>query len=121
MATLLPTDYKKHKLLKDKINYLDDNVRRKLQRFPYRYKFANAFTGVDTNEEIATRTRIGYEAGMKVFLSYTCYEQIVYVAQSLKVLGINSKAFNQVVNNNITTKLLKNKNFMKMIDRKSVV
>jgi hypothetical protein len=44
---------------------------------------------------------IGYEAGMKVFLAYTCYEQIVFVANNLKIINVNAKAQNQVLNDNI--------------------
>lgn len=117
MATtsLFPKDFQKHKQLKEKINYLTDDARRKLQRFPYRYRFANSFYAIEADIAIKNRTLIGYEAGMKVFLAYTCYEQIVYVANSLKIDGISAKSFNEIINNNITTKLHKNKSFMNMI------
>jgi len=114
-TSLLPTDYAKHKKLKEKINTLSNVVIRKLQRFPYRYRFAKSFNQIEADTAIKTRTLIGYEAGMKVFLAYTCYEQIVYVANNLKIDGVNAKAFNEVLNNEITTKLHKNKSFMKMI------
>ena len=114
-TNLLPTDYAKHKNLKDKMNSLSDVVRRRLQRFPYRYRFAKSFRQIEADTEIKTRTLIGYEAGMKVFLAYTCYEQIVYVAKNLKVDGVNSKAFNEVLNDKIVTSLHKNKTFMKLI------
>lgn len=112
---LFPKDFSRHKQLKEKINYLEDNVRRRLQRFPYRYRFAKSFDSINTDEAIALRTLIGYEAGMKVFLAYTCYEQIVYVANNLKIINVNSKALNQIPNNDICEKLFHNKIFMKMI------
>jgi len=60
MATisLLPTDYAKHKKLKDKINTLSDVVIRKLQRFPYRYRFAKSFNQIEADTAIKTRTEI---------------------------------------------------------------
>ncbi|MSZ79781.1 MAG: hypothetical protein F2678_07095 [Actinobacteria bacterium] len=112
---LFPKDFLRHKQLKEKLNYLDDSVLRRLQRFPYRYRFAKSFRQIEADTEIKTRTLIGYEAGMKVFLAYTCYEQIVYVANNLKVDGVNSKAFNEVLNENIIICLHKNKTFMKLI------
>jgi hypothetical protein len=112
---LLPTSFSKKNAIKDKINSLNDITKRKLARFPYRYRFAKSFNQIDADTAIKTRTLIGYEAGMKIFLAYTCYEQIVYVANYLKIDGVNAKAFNEVINNEITTKLHKNKSFMNMI------
>jgi hypothetical protein len=112
---LFPKSYAQHKQLKEKINYLEDGVKRRLQRFPYRYRFAKSFDSINTDEAIAIRTLIGYEAGMKVFLAYTCYEQIVFVANNLKINSVKSKALNQIPNDAICEKLIGNKKFMKMI------
>lgn len=111
----MPTDYIKHKQLKENVAYLNADLKRKLNRFPYRFRLAKAFARIDADTAVSTRTLIGYEAGMKVFLAYTCYEQIVYVAVGLKILGINTKGFNQIANNDIAVRLHKNQNFMKMI------
>ena len=106
---LFPKSFAQHKQLKEKINYLEDDVKRRLQRFPYRYRFAKSFDSINTDEAIAIRTLIGYEAGMKVFLAYTCYEQIVFVANNLKVNSVKSKALNQIPNDAICEKLVGNK------------
>jgi len=112
---LFPKDFSRHKALKEKINYLEDDIKRRFQRFPYRYRFAKSFDSINTDDAIAIRTLIGYEAGMKVFLAYTCYEQIVYVANNLKITNVYPKALNQIPNINICENLISNKKFMKMI------
>jgi hypothetical protein len=117
MATtrLFPKSYAQHKQLNEKIDYLEDGIKRRLQRFPYRYRFAKSFDSINTDEAIAIRTLIGYEAGMKVFLAYTCYEQIVFVANNLKIQNVKSKALNQIPDIDICDSLIVNKKFMKMI------
>lgn len=118
MATskLLPTDFSKQNQLKTPISGLKELTKRKLQRFPYRYRFAKAFEHIQANDAIALRTLTGYEAGMKVFLAYTCYEQIAYVAVRLGVAGIKDKAFNDILNNDMCMKFHKNRKFMELIN-----
>jgi hypothetical protein len=33
---LFPKDFSRHKALKEKINYLEDDIKRRFQSFPYR-------------------------------------------------------------------------------------
>lgn len=112
---LFPKNYLLHLKLKNEINYLNDDIKRKLHRFPYRYRLANSYEGIIADHAITNRTLIGYESGMKVFLAYTCYEQIVFVANSLKINNVKAKALNQILNNDVCEKLISNKSFVKMI------
>lgn len=118
MATLIlmPTDFSKRNQVKVPISGLKELTKRKLQRFPYRYRFAQAFEHIQADDAIAIRTLAGYEAGMKVFLAYTCYEQIVYVGARLGLTGIKDKAFNEILNNDMCLKFHKNKKFMELIN-----
>ena len=118
MATLklLPTDFSKRNQVKVPISALKELTKRKLLRFPYRYRFAKAFQHIQADEAIAIRTLTGYEAGMKVFLAYTCYEQITYVVVKLGVAGIKDKAFNEILNNEMCLKFHKNKKFIELIN-----
>lgn len=116
LTRLLPTDFSKKKELQVPISTLKGLTKRKLLRFPYRYRFAKAFEHIQADEAIAIRTLTGYEAGMKVFLAYTCYEQITYVAVNLGVKGIKDKAFNEILNNEMCLKFHKNKKFMELIN-----
>jgi hypothetical protein len=58
MATskLLPTDFSKQNQLKTPISGLKELTKRKLQRFPYRYRFAKAFEHIQANDAIRSIT-----------------------------------------------------------------
>jgi hypothetical protein len=112
---LLPTDFSKRNQVKVPISSLKELTKRKLERFPYRYRLARAFENIQADNAISVRTLIGYEAGMKVFLAYTCYEQIAYVGVNIGVAGIKDKAFNEILNHQICSKFQKNKKFMNLI------
>ena len=69
----MPSAYKDYQQkLKTGTIKINAEVKRRLSRFPYRYRLAKSFVGIDAKE--VGRTLIGYEAGMKVFLAYTAYE-----------------------------------------------
>jgi hypothetical protein len=102
----MPTSYKEYqRKLKVGIKRINDDVKRRLSRFPYRYRLAKSFVGIDAKE--VGRTLIGYEAGMKVFLAYTAYEDIIAAAQKMGV-GVKSKYRNEIINEKLAKELIRN-------------
>lgn len=110
----MPTAYKDYELLlKSNPKPLAKSTKQKLNRFPYRYRLAKSFVGIDAKE--VGRTLIGYEAGMKVFLAYTAYEDLIYAAKELGVDNVKSKYDNTILNKELAEQLLKNNNLIKFI------
>lgn len=80
----MPTSHSSY--LNKKANINDEKVRKILHIFPYRYRFARAFSGVNAPE--LGRTIGGYEAGLKIMLAYSAYETIHKAARLLNVKKI---------------------------------
>jgi hypothetical protein len=104
-------DYQKH--LKEGTKKVNAEVKRRLSRFPYRYRLAKSFVGIDAKE--VGKTLIGYEAGMKVFLAYTAYEDLIYAAQELGIENVKAKNENTIPNKELAEQLLKNTNLIKFV------
>ncbi|MBU3562357.1 hypothetical protein [Polynucleobacter sp. Tro8-14-1] len=102
----MPSSYKDYqqKLKIDTIK-INAEVKRRLSRFPYRYRLAKSFNGIDAKE--VGRTLIGYEAGMKVFLAYTAYEDLIYAAYKLGVENVKKKNENEIPNKELALQLMK--------------
>ena len=108
------TDYKWHKydnmptsyaLFEEKMEQgirLNKTIMKRLSRFPFRYRLAKSFVGIDAKE--VGKTLIGYEAGMKVFLAYTAYEELIQLAKDLGVAEIKSKNDNEIIDKQLATK-----------------
>ena len=92
---------------------MEEEVKIRLSRFPYRYRLAKSFVGIDAKE--VGKTLIGYEAGMKVFLAYTAYEDLIYAAQELGIENVKAKNENTILNKELAEQLLKNTNLMKFV------
>ena len=102
----MPTAYKDYELLlKSRPKPLAKLTKQKLNRFPYRYRLAKSFNGIDAKE--VGRTLIGYEAGMKVFLAYTAYEDLIYAAYKLGVENVKKKNENEIPNKELALQLMK--------------
>jgi hypothetical protein len=110
----MPSSYKDYQQ-KLKIGTIKINaeVKRRLSRFPYRYRLAKSFVGLDAKE--VGRTLIGYEAGMKVFLAYTAYEDLIYAAQKLGIENVKDKNENTILNKELAEQLLKNKSLIDFV------
>ena len=110
----MPSAYKDYQQkLKTGTIKINAEVKRRLSRFPYRYRLAKSFVGIDAKE--VGRTLIGYEAGMKVFLAYTAYEDLIYAAQKLGIENVRDKNENTILNKELAEQLLKNNNLIEYV------
>ena len=110
----MPSAYKDYQQnLKAGTKRFNEEVKIRLSRFPYRYRLAKSFVGIDAKE--VGKTLIGYEAGMKVFLAYTAYEDLIYAAQELGIENVKAKNENTILNKELAEQLLKNTNLMKFV------
>ncbi|MBT8634016.1 hypothetical protein C2751_00010 [Polynucleobacter paneuropaeus] len=110
----MPASYQTYRQnLKTGSTKINAEVKRRLSRFPYRYRLAKSFVEVDAKE--VGRTLIGYEAGMKVFLAYTAYEDLIYAAQKLSIENVKDKNENIISNKELAEQLLKNKSLIEFV------
>jgi len=110
----MPTAYKDYQQkLKTGTIKINAEVKRRLSRFPYRYRLAKSFVGIDAKE--VGRTLIGYEAGMKVFLAYTAYEDLIYAAQKLGIENVKDKNENTISNKELADELIKNTKLIEFV------
>ena len=72
-TNFLPTSFKAYKPLK--VTVKSESIKRRLHRFPYRYRLAKAFSGIQDGKQLG-RSKAGYEAGMKVFLSISSKKKL---------------------------------------------
>ena len=86
---------------------LHNENKKLLARFVYRYRLAKSFTEIIAKD--IGRTIKGYNAILKVFLTYTAYEQLLKGAYGLRVFGLDSVDRNRVENTELAEKLRKNK------------
>ena len=110
----MPSNYKSYELnLKENTVKIDTEVKKRLSRFPYRYRLAKSFVAIDAKE--VGRTKIGYEAGMKVFLAYTAYEDLIYAVYRLGIENVKEKNANIISNKELALEFLKNVNLLRFI------
>jgi hypothetical protein len=69
----LPTSHKRLKAIKKQIE--NEEVKKTLNRFTYRYRIARAFEGINA-PDIGERTVRGYAVGMKLLLAYSAFDEI---------------------------------------------
>jgi hypothetical protein len=110
----MPSSYQKYQQNLQTGNIkINAEVKKRLSRFPFRYRLAKSFVGIDAKE--VGRTLIGYEAGMKVFLAYTAYEDLIYAAQKLGIENVLDKNENTIVNKELADKLIKNTKLIEFV------
>lgn len=110
----MPTAYKEYELLlKSNPKPIPKLIKEKLNRFPYRYRLAKSFVGLDAKE--VGKTLIGYEAGMKVFLAYTAYEDLIDAAVKLNVENVKKKYENEIPNKELALLLMKNTKMVEFV------
>jgi hypothetical protein len=104
----LPSAFKQ---FKSTSNLRTHNENKKLlTRFVYRYRLAKSFTEIIAND--IGRTIKGYNAILKVFLTYTAYEQLLKGAYGLRVFGLDSVDRNRIVNIQLAERLRSNKHLI---------
>ena len=101
----LPSSFKQFKAT---VNLRLHNENKKLlARFVYRYRLAKSFTGIIAKD--IGRTIKGYNAILKVFLTYTAYEQLLKASNGLRVYGLDGIAKNRIVDIELAERLRNNK------------
>lgn len=110
----MPTAYKDYELLlKSNPKPIPKLIKQQLNRFPYRYRLAKSFVAIDAKE--VGKTLIGYEAGMKVFLAYTAYEELIGAAYKLGVDNVKKKYENEIANKELAIQLMKNTKMVEFV------
>lgn len=113
----LPKHYERYEAQLDKVEKISPLAKSKLHRFPYRYRLAKSFIGIEASEAISNRDLIGYSAGMKVFLAYTAFDEIITAANEMKIPNVGTKGNTQLTNALVASQLRKNVKLMWIIQQ----
>ena len=101
----LPSSFKQFKAT---VNLRSHSENKKLlARFVYRYRLAQSFTEIIAKD--IGRTIKGYNAILKVFLTYTAYEQLLKASNGLRVYGLDSIDRNRIADIELAERLRNNK------------
>ena len=101
----LPSSFKQFKAT---VNLRSHSENKKLlARFVYRYRLAKSFTEIIAKD--IGRTIKGYNAILKVFLTYTAYEQLIKASNGLRVYGLDSIDRNRIADIELAERLRNNK------------
>ena len=102
----LPTAHKRLKAIKKQIE--NEEIKKTLNRFTYRYRIARAFVGINA-PDIGERTVRGYAAGMKLLLAYSAFDEIRLTRNAFPKLRPKKGEYTKIVNVNLASKLRENK------------
>ena len=108
----LPTTYKRLKEIKKKIE--NEEVKKTLNRFTYRYRMARAFVGINA-PDIGERTVRGYAVGMKLLLAYSAFDEIRLTRNAFPKLRPNRGEYTKIVHTNLANKLRQNEELQKLL------
>ena len=92
--------------------------KKQLIRFVYRYRLANSFSGIVADD--IGNTIKGYNTILKLFLTYTAYEQLLNAAKGLHVFGLLSVDKNFILNKQLAEKLRNNKELVSFLIEHSI-
>ena len=102
----LPTAHKRLKAIKKQIE--NEEIKKTLNRFTYRYRIARAFVGINA-PDIGDKTVRGYAAGMKLLLAYSAFDEIRLARIAFPKLRPKKGEYTKIVNVNLASKLRENK------------
>ena len=102
----LPTAHKRLKAIKKQIE--NEEIKKTLNRFTYRYRIARAFVGINA-PDIGDKTVRGYAAGMKLLLAYSAFDEIRLARIAFPKLRPKKGEYTKIVNVNLASKLRDNK------------
>ena len=102
-----------HQFMAIRSNIKNKSISQSLNIFCFRYRLAKSFIGINAKE--VGRTKIGYEAGMKVFLAYSAYENLIDAAYKLGVENVKKKYENQIMNKELSVQLMKKTELIRFI------
>lgn len=108
----LPTAYKRLKAIKKQIE--NEEVKKTLNRFTYRYRMARAFVGINA-PDIGERTVRGYAVGMKLLLAYSAFDEIRLTRNAFPKLRLNKGEYTKIVHTNLANKLRQNEELQKLL------
>lgn len=114
----LPSAYKKFKELKKNIE--DEELKKTLNRFTYRYRIARAFIGINA-PEIGERTANGYAAGMKLLLAYSAFDEIRIARDALPKLRSPKGSYTKLTDKKLAIKLRENEELQNLLGNKTAV
>ena len=114
----LPTAYKRLKIIKKQIE--NEEVKKTLNRFTYRYRMARAFVGINA-PDIGERTVRGYAVGMKLLLAYSAFDEIRLTRNAFLKLRLNRGEYTKIVHTNLANKLRKNEELENLLKIASAV
>ena len=114
----LPTAYKRLKEIKKKIE--NEEVKKTLNRFTYRYRMARAFVGINA-PDIGERTIRGYAVGMKLLLAYSAFDEIRLTRNAFPKLRLNRGEYTKIVHTNLANKLRQNEELENLLKIASAV
>ena len=114
----LPTAYKRLKEIKKKIE--NEEVKKTLNRFTYRYRMARAFVGINA-PDIGERTVRGYAVGMKLLLAYSAFDEIRLTRNAFPKLRLNRGEYTKIVHTNLANKLRQNEELENLLKIASAV
>ena len=102
-----------HQFMAIRSSIKNKSISQSLNIFCFRYRLAKSFIGINAKE--VGRTIIGYEAGMKVFLAYSAYENLIDAAYKLGVENVKKKYENQIMNKELSVQLMKKTELIRFI------
>ena len=107
-----PTAYKRLKSIKKQIK--NEEIKKTLNRFTYRYRIARAFVGIDA-PDIGERTVRGYAVGMKLLLAYSAFDEIRLTRNAFPKLRPIKGEYTKIIHINLASKLRENQELEKLL------
>lgn len=108
----LPTAYKRLKAIKKQIE--NEEIKKTLNRFTYRYRIARAFVGINA-PDIGERTVRGYAIGMKLLLAYSAFDEIRMVRNSIPKIKPPKGSYTKILHKALADKLRENEELQKLL------
>jgi hypothetical protein len=114
----LPTAYKRLKNIKKQIE--NEEIKKTLNRFTYRYRIARAFVGIDA-PDIGDRTVRGYAVGMKLLLAYGAFDEIRTVRNAIPKIKPPKGSYTKIISKVLADRLRENEELKNLLKISSAV
>jgi hypothetical protein len=114
----LPTAYKRLKAIKKQIE--NEEIKKTLNHFTYRYRIARAFKGINA-PDIGERTVRGYAVGMKLLLAYSAFDEIRLTRNAFPKLRLKKGEYTKIFNATLASKLRENEELQKLLSISTAV
>ena len=114
----LPTAYKRLKNIKKQIE--NEEIKKTLNRFTYRYRIARAFVGIDA-PDIGERTVRGYAVGMKLLLAYGAFDEIRTVRNLIPKIKPPKGSYTKIITKVLADRLRENEELKNLLKISSAI